>query len=86
MFIIFDLKKDCQQFCDKVHTFLQNKCKGYAATSWDVPRETKDGKFFTQLPQEYEYTKEIYKNSVKVKSDCKAEYDKGVTQLTMNNE
>ena len=86
MFIIFDLKKDCQDFCNKVHNWLLANCPGYNASYWDVLRETKDGKFFTQLPQEYQYTKEIYKNSVKVKTDCKAEYDKGVTQLTMNNE
>lgn len=77
MFLIFDHKEDCQKYLDRIHGWLLANCPGYNATCWDVPRETKDKKFYTQLPQEYQYTKNIYPKALSVKPDCKAKFDKG---------
>jgi len=76
MFLVFNNKEDCQKYLDRVHNWLLANCPNYNASCWDVPRETKDGKFFTQLPQEYR-PKEFYKDSAKIIPDCKSEFQKG---------
>jgi hypothetical protein len=79
MLTAFDDIKIAEEFCDKIHKYLQKNCPNYSAEIWQKPIEL-DKKFYVALPKEFE--KDYYETKEKISVTLKTVTDKSSLTIT----
>jgi hypothetical protein len=78
---------EAQDFCDKIHKYLQENCPGYNAGLWQIPIEMYK-KFYVSLPKEFVLElsetgeKDCYEVKEKISVSLKTETDKSSLTVT----